>query len=488
MNSNVDLMNIQNLNQNAHIHFMGICGTAMASLACLLKEKGFNISGSDTQAYPPMSEQLKKNGITIKLGYQKNNLNPSPDLVIVGNVIRKSYEEAEYLLKTSIPYISLPQAIAKFLIKEKESIVISGTHGKTTTTSLMAWVATYCKISNGFLIGGVAKNFSTSFSGCEGKYFIIEGDEYDTAFFDKVPKFIHYKPKHVIITSIEFDHADIYKDLSEIKESFKKLISLIPGDGTLIYNQEDKNIKDLLSYAKTSNIFSYSNNKSHYYLKKLDDNNFAFYFNPNPSNLKNANLKNEKEIGKFKSNLFGEHNLKNTLAVLALSHQLKWNISNVLQSISQFQGVKRRQEIIGSPQGITIIDDFAHHPTAVKETIKAIRSRFQKNKIFAVYEPRSATARRNFFKKDYIEAFKQVSDVILMQPYNKDDIEEEKQFASYEIVNDLKKKGINAQYFINTEQIINHLTKECKKNDIILIMSNGNFNGIQLKLLNSLKK
>jgi len=244
----------KSLKPGSHVHMMGICGTAMASLAGLLKDRGFKVTGSDSNPYPPMSTQIEGLGIQILKGYKKENLSPRPDFVIVGNVISAQNEEAQELMRLGIPYTSLPKAMGELIIENRESVVISGTHGKTTTTSMMAWVLDQCGLTPGFLIGGIPKNYSHSFRNPEGNYFVIEGDEYDTAFFDKVPKFIHYRPKHVVLTSVEFDHADIYKDLDAVKASFAKLMELMPENGTLVFNSDDKNVLALSEKSKAKKI------------------------------------------------------------------------------------------------------------------------------------------------------------------------------------------------------------------------------------------
>lgn len=460
------------------VHLMGICGTAMASLAGLLKDRGIHVTGSDQNPYPPMSTQLEKLGISIMVGYKPENLAHKPDLVIVGNVISKTNPEAQELLRLNLPYTSLPKALGEWVIAQRESLVVSGTHGKTTTTSLLSWVAETVGVEPGFLIGGIPKNFSLSFRNPRGNYFIIEGDEYDTAYFDKVPKFIHYKPKHVILTSIEFDHADIYADLAAVKAAFRRLLELIPEDGTLLYYGKDANIIDLLGHTQVKNKMSYGTAKTDYMSKvvhrSLEGTTFQVF-------------QGTHFLGEFFVAMTGDYNIMNATAVIGLSDQLDWPLEKVREALASFKGVRRRQEIIGEPRGITIIEDFAHHPTAVRETIQAIQNKYQGRKVFSVFEPRSATSRRKVFQKDYVEAFKASQEVLLAEAYDQGKIEASDRFSVAELVADLSQSGCRAQSFSGADTIVDYLGQNAKTGDVILIMSNGGFDGIYQKLLSRLK-
>jgi UDP-N-acetylmuramate: L-alanyl-gamma-D-glutamyl-meso-diaminopimelate ligase len=465
------------LKTGSHIHLMGICGTAMASLAGLLKDRGFKITGSDSNPYPPMSTQLEGLGIQIQKGYKKENLNPKPDFVIVGNVISAGNEEAQELLRLEIPYTSLPKAMGEFIIENRESICISGTHGKTTTTSMMAWVAQSLGVEPGFLIGGIAKNFSKSFQNPKGNFFVIEGDEYDTAFFDKVPKFIHYRPKHVIFTSCEFDHADIYKDLDAVKSAFAQLMKLVPVDGTLLSCAEEANVMELRSQSSTKKNYTYGLKKGDYQaqVQAVTENGTDF----------SVKFQGE-DLGEFHVTLTGDYNVLNTVAVVGLSHQLGWDLNKVRAALKSFEGVKRRQEVLGEPKGILVIEDFAHHPTAVRETVKGIKSKYKGRKVFGVFEPRSATSRRKVFQKDYVEAFKECDETMLAKAFDQSKIDSENRFSSEELVSDLQKCGKSAAAFDNADQIVASLKEKARKGDLILIMSNGGFDGIYQKLMTAL--
>lgn len=473
-----------NLKKSAHIHLIGICGTAMASLAGLLKTQGYKVTGSDQNVYPPMSTQLKEIGIDIIQGYKKENLNPRPDLVIVGNVITRANEEAAALLQSDIPYTSLPKAMGEFAIGDRECIVIAGTHGKTTTTSMMAFVADSCGHQPGFMIGGIPENYGLSFRVSQDNYFVIEGDEYDTAFFDKVPKFIHYKPKYVILTSVEFDHADIYADLNAIMNAFRRLIDLIPADGILVANTDEPNVRELVKGAKCK-VVSYGAGRSEAQYQVVERaqisgrNHFAVAYNG-------------QKIADIAMKSPGEHNALNALAVFALARELKWSLPKALQGLANFKGVKRRQQVLGSPGGVTVIEDFAHHPTAVKVTIDAVCEQYltsssnEKPRLFALFEPRSATSRRKVFQKDYVNAFQKADFIYVAKPFDQSKIAENERFSSEELVADIVKSGKLAKEFPSADAIVEAVKAEAKKGDVVLVMSNGAFDGIYQKLLAAL--
>lgn len=468
----------KDLKPGSHIHLMGICGTAMASLAGLLKDRGFKVTGSDFKPYPPMSTQLESLKIPVATGYKKENLQPKPDFVIVGNVISANNEEAIELNNLKIPFTSLPKAMGEFIIEERQSIVITGTHGKTTTTSLMAWVTEQLGLQPGYLIGGIAKNFSKSFQNPTGNFFVIEGDEYDTAYFDKVPKFLHYRPKHVVMTSIEFDHADIYKDLEAVKDSFRKLMKLIPDSGSLLWCADDKNTQEVAALCQIKKNFSYGLKAGDYLAKVLNISEKGTEFN--------LRFKSQ-DLGNFLVPMSGDYNVLNAVAVIGICHQQDWNLQKVKSSMLEFLGVKRRQEILGEPAGVLIIEDFAHHPTAVRETLLGIKQRYPQKKIFAVFEPRSATSRRKIFQNDYVQAFQSADETLLAKAFDQSKIDEANRFSSEELVEDLLKLGKSAKVFSTAQEIVADLVQRAKRGDLIIIMSNGGFDGIYQKLIDALK-
>lgn len=478
------------IKKGAHIHLMGICGTAMASLAGLLKDQGYHITGSDLNPYPPMSTQLESLGITILKGYKKENLIPRPDFVIVGNVISKSNEEAQALLESGIPFTSLPKAMGEFIIQDRECICISGTHGKTTSTSLMSWVASVAETKPGFLIGGIAKNFSKSFQNPEGNLFVIEGDEYDTAFFDKVPKFMHYKPRHVIFTSCEFDHADIYQDFDAVKAAFSNLMNLIPVDGTLLACAEDPAVVELSKRCKALKVKTYAMKKNATRISNITPDYQAETLKVTEAGtefrvhyFENGQM---KSLGDFFITMTGDYNVLNSLAVLGISHQLGWSLGDVSRAFKTFSGIKRRQEVLGEPGGVLVIEDFAHHPTAVRETVKGIKSRYPQRKIHAVFEPRSATSRRRVFQADYVEAFQDCDEIYLAKAFDQNKIAEEDRFSSDELVHDLVKRKKSAAVFSSADEIVSELVKKSKSGELILIMSNGGFDNIYSKIMSRL--
>lgn len=469
--------NLNNLEPGSHIHLMGICGTAMGSLAGIFKSMGFKVTGSDQNVYPPMSTQLRDLGIHLMEGYRAENLNPRPDLVIVGNVISKSNAEAQALLATDIPYTSLPKAMGEFVIGDKQSIVVAGTHGKTTTTSLMAWMAETCGLNPGFLIGGIPENFTHSFRAAKSDWFVIEGDEYDTAFFDKVPKFVHYRPRHVILTSIEFDHADIYADLDAVKASFRKLVEMIPAHGTLVANSDDKNVVELLRLAKCR-VVTYGLESGMYRAVERAVISGRNHFCVSVEGRKIADLALK---------VYGPHNTLNALAGFALAKALNWPMTRVLQSLATFAGVRRRQTLLGEPGGVAVIEDFAHHPTAVKLTIQGVRERYPGRKVIAVFEPRSATSRRKVFQKDYVEALSGADVAFVAEAFDQSKISETERFSTHELVADLRARGASADVGKSSDELVGKISEVAARGDVVLVMSNGGFDGIYQKLLKSLE-
>jgi UDP-N-acetylmuramate: L-alanyl-gamma-D-glutamyl-meso-diaminopimelate ligase len=465
-----------NLKPGAHVHFMGICGTAMASLAGLMKDRGYKVTGSDQNVYPPMSTQLERIGIKIKEGYKKENLTPRPDFVIVGNVISRNMEEAQALLATDIPYTSLPKAMGEFVIENRHSIVVAGTHGKTTTTSMIAWVSHSLGLQPGYMIGGIPKNFDKSYQVPQGDWFVIEGDEYDTAFFDKVPKFIHYRPRTAILTSVEFDHADIYKDLDAVKDAFKMLLKLIPEKGLLVTNAEDANIASIIGTTKAK-VVTFGLNKGDYIARNVKTTKQGSEFDVEVRGEKKAHIV---------VNLLGDYNIKNALAAFAMATELGWPQEKVLQAIASFEGVKRRQEIIGTPNNITVIEDFAHHPTAVKATIEAVQKRFPQGKVYSVFEARSATSLRSVFQNDYVDALGVAQAVVLPPTFVKGNIPEDQRFSTEKLMSDLRARGTDVVQCESVDGIVENLGSRAKPGDVVLVMSNGGFGGIYEKLLKRL--
>ena len=481
---------ISDLKSGAHIHIMGICGTAMGNFAGLLKSMGFKITGSDQNVYPPMSDVLNRLNIEVYTGYKKENLIPAPDFVVVGNVITRTMPEAEYLLNSKIPYASFPESIGEMILKNTHSIAVCGTHGKTTTTSMQAWIADQQNLRPGYLIGGVPKNFESSFSAGTGDYFVIEGDEYDTAFFDKVPKFTHYFPKSAILTSVEFDHADIYKDLNDVMKAFGVLLDKLHPDGHFVYHAGDENIKSLLKDAKTEakvkNKFSYGFKDADFVIKNIEYS----------DDFTRWDVDYKQQTFHLKSAMGGEHNILNFTANFALSLILGWDIPTTIKAIESFQGVKRRQEILGEINGVLVIEDFAHHPTAVKMTLQGLKKKYPKRRLMAVFEPRSATSRKSVFQNDYYLAFHQNCDqVVVATPYlpssqlksTTKQTPTEGEFSSQQLVSELNTQGTKAFLSEGYDTIVEDILRLVQADDLIVLMSNGGFGGIYPQVLEGLK-
>lgn len=482
------------LKPGAHVHFMGICGTAMASLAGLLHSRGFKVTGSDQNVYPPMSTQLESLGISIMNGYKRENLKIKPDLVIVGNVISKKYEEAQALLESEIPFTSLPQAMGSLVIENRHCIVVAGTHGKTTTTALNAFVADQLKLQPGFMIGGIPKNFGQSYRNAVGDWFVIEGDEYDTAFFDKVPKFIHYRPRSVILNSVEFDHADIYRDLEHVKEAFLMLLDLIPSGGVLVTCEDEETIRDLLSRRKSVlesrkiAIKTFGLERGAYRASDIESVPVAVTGSTEIATRMGTRFTLHRPSGpslKIEIPMIGSYNVKNAMASIALWEHLGHSAESIAPILKGFAGVKRRQEVLGAPGGVTIIEDFAHHPTAVRETIKTVQTQYPKAHVFSVFEARSATSRRNVFQTEYADAFvdAKTQNLLLPPPFNLAGLPESERFSTDQLLTAIRSKGVDAKVLENVDAIVADLKQRAKPGDVVLVMSNGGFDGIYGKLL-----
>lgn len=457
-----------------HIHLMGICGTGMSSLAGILKKSGYEISGSDENIYPPMSLFLRDMKIPVLKGYKPENLHPVPDLVIVGNVITAHNPEARELARLKIPYLSMPQALRKYAMQGKKSIVIAGTHGKTTTSSLVSWIMQESGQDPGFMIGGIPANFNSGFKLGDGPYFIIEGDEYDTAFFDKGPKFLHYDPWITILTSIEFDHADIFHDLEHVLKAFRNLIDLIPSDGLLIANGDDPLVLAEIKRAKCPFV-TYGLSAGNQWRAE------ALGFQDDFTRLRI--IKGGRKHMDLRTPLYGKHNISNILSAMALSEFLSLPVSDIYRASENFRGVKRRQEIRGIKAGITVMDDFAHHPTAVKETITAVKERFWDHRLIAVFEPRSNSSRRRVFQDVYPGSFDPADLIFIPEPKMLEKIPPEERFSSRKLVDSLISRGKKAFYSPDTDHLIEEITRILATGDIVLIMSNGSFDNIHERLL-----
>jgi len=454
------------------VHFIGICGTAMASAAAAMKEKGFEVSGSDQNVYPPMSTFLTERQIEVINGYADRNLARKPDLVVVGNAISRGNPEAEFVLDHKLRYCSLPELLKEFFIRGKRSIVVAGTHGKTTTTSLLTWVFEHNGLNPSYLIGGIPNNLSQGARFTDSDWFIIEGDEYDTSFFDKRSKFIHYLPEIGIINNLEFDHADIFENLDAVKKSFAHFIRLIPRNGLLLGNGDDLNLASLL-------------NVTHCPVKKFGlGGDYATY----GFNLRYGPTATEFEIPSFKFhiNMIGELNVRNALAVIACAKHCGLSNKQIQSAFDTFKGIRRRMEVRGIAGGVTVIDDFGHHPTAIRETLRALRIKYPQQKVWAIFEPRSNTTRRKVFQEELVSAFADADGVVVSEVARLEQLSAEERLNPEKLMLDLKASGRNAAYLPDTDAIVAHMAKSAQGGDIVCVFSNGGFGGIHSKLLDRL--
>ncbi len=463
------------------IYMMGVGGIAMGTLASMLREKGFQVTGSDQNLYPPMSTHLEALGIPICLGYNAANLaRSSPDIVIVGNVIRRDNPEAQVILQNGVPYLSMPQALARFFLTHHESIVIAGTHGKSTTSSLLAWVLAHAGMKPSAFIGAFVKNWHASYRLGTGRYMVIEGDEYDTAFFDKGPKFLHYRPQFGVITSVEYDHADIFRDFQSVFKAFEEFVKLIPPSGYLVVNADDRHCL-ALSRACRGKVFTYgASDRADWRLLEVNYLPGAVRFR-----CRNPLSGAEEEIV---SGLPGRHNLGNTLAAMAVASLVGLSRQQFQEALLAFQGVKRRQDIVGESNGVLIIDDFAHHPTAVQETLQALHRFYPGKRVIAAFEPRTNSSRRAVFQDAYAAAFDEAHCTCIKEPPGMEAIAEGERLNARQLVEDIKKRGNEAYFFQSTEDLSSFLRGYCAPGDMVVCMSNGSFDGLPHDLLRALEQ
>lgn len=468
-----------------NIHIMGIGGTAMAALAGMLVDAGHRVTGSDGNViYPPMSDYLAKLHIEPMVGFHKGNIAHKPDLVVVGNVVRAIYEEAQAVQASDIPYMSFPALLGARFLANTRNIVVAGTHGKTTTTSIIAWLLEAAGRHPGFLVGGVPGNFDRTARAAKGDHFVIEGDEYDTAFFDKGPKFLHYRPTTAILTSIEFDHADIYRDLEHCQESFRKLMATLPQDGLVVARWDHDSVAEVASEAGC---------EVRRYGPGQDWDGRIEGIDPNTGSMQFTVLHEGKVYGTFSSIMVGEHNLYNQVAAVAALDREGLDADALAQGFSTFSGIRRRQEVIGEPRGITIVDDFAHHPTAVKLTLEGLRMRFGGRRVWAIFEPRSNTSRRNIFQTEYGTAFDAADRVLVAPPQGLENIPEDERFDAELLASDIRSRGGEAMVVgpgLDAQGVsaaaCAHICANALSGDVVAVLSNGGFGGLHQMLLRGL--
>ncbi|MDN5556374.1 MAG: UDP-N-acetylmuramate:L-alanyl-gamma-D-glutamyl-meso-diaminopimelate ligase [Acinetobacter sp.] len=451
-----------------HLHILGICGTFMGSLALLARDLGHTVTGSDLNVYPPMSTQLENAGITLMQGYDRSHLQPHPDLVIVGNAMKRGIDAVEYMLNEGLPYISGPQFLADHVLQGKHVLGVAGTHGKTTTTTMLAWVLDQAGLEPGFLIGGVPLGFSESARLGGGKYFCVEADEYDSAFFDKRSKFVHYHPKTAILNNLEFDHADIFDDLAAIQKQFHHLVRTIPSEGRIIAPINESNIDEVLEQGCWTPVVRTSleaHDKSELYAEQLSADGSHFKV------LQHGVVK-----GIVQWNMTGQHSVANALATIAAAEHVGVSIETACEALSNFGGVKRRMELLGTVRGVEVYDDFAHHPTAIDTTLEGARKRLGERKLWAIIEPRSNTMRMGSHKDGLAHSARLADEVIWYQPEGLD-------WDLQPVIAAAPNKAVVAR---TLNDIIHTIVSEAGEGDAVVIMSNGGFGGLHQKLISAL--
>ncbi|HJQ34081.1 MAG TPA: UDP-N-acetylmuramate:L-alanyl-gamma-D-glutamyl-meso-diaminopimelate ligase [Pyrinomonadaceae bacterium] len=467
-----------------HYHLIGICGTAMASLAGMLQARGHRVTGSDENVYPPMSTMLEGLGIPVGQGYKPEHLEPAPDCVVVGNAMSRGNAEVEETLNRRLVYRSQAEVVKEEFIRGRRSLVVAGTHGKTTTTSIATWVMERGGLNPSFLVGGVVQNFGASFRVTDSDYFIIEGDEYDTAYFDKGPKFMHYLPETAIVGNIEFDHADIYKDLDAVKLAFRRLMNLVPVNGRLVAGWDSPNVREVVAsfgdkLQTRLETYGFSED-ARWRASDVDYSGALTRFRV---------LRDGAEWGEFETPLIGDFNVLNCLAVIVAADA--WGVSReqIKDALSTFQSVKRRMQVRGLERGVAVIDDFAHHPTAVRETLRALGDKYKGRRLVAVFEPRSATSRLAVFQKDYAEAFDRADYVVLSTVFAREKGSVYGQLLdTEELTREIaERRDRPALCLDGADSIVEHLAPLLKEGDVVAVMSNGGFGGIHDKLLDALR-
>ncbi|QQS39937.1 MAG: UDP-N-acetylmuramate:L-alanyl-gamma-D-glutamyl-meso-diaminopimelate ligase [Acidobacteriota bacterium] len=466
-----------------HYHLIGICGTAMASLAGMLQARGHKVTGSDQNVYPPMSTQLESLGIEVMTGYKPENLDIGADSIIVGNAISRGNPEIEEVLNRKLAYYSQAETVKNEFIRGRRSLVVAGTHGKTTTTSIAAWVLETAGFDPSFLVGGVVQNFGASFRVTDSEYFVIEGDEYDTAYFDKKPKFMHYLPEIAIVGNIEFDHADIYRDLTDIKFQFSRLMNLVPANGRLVVGTDSPVVREVLSEMEGklfTDVHSFGlSEDARWQARDLDFSGAKTRFSV---------FRDGEHWSDFETGLIGEFNVRNCLSVIVAADAWGIGPETIQKAFATFKSVKRRAEIRGVERGVTVIDDFAHHPTAVGATLEALRQRYSGKRLIAVFEPRSWSSRLAVFQEPYVEAFSKADYVIVAGVYDTSTASKVgKVLDTGKLIEEVTAKGLPAFNLPDADSIVGHLAPEMREGDIVAVMSNGGFGGIHEKLLEVLR-
>jgi UDP-N-acetylmuramate: L-alanyl-gamma-D-glutamyl-meso-diaminopimelate ligase len=468
-----------------HYHLIGICGTAMASLAGMLQARGHRVTGSDRNVYPPMSTMLEGLGVPVAQGYAPGNLDPAPDCVVIGNALSRGNPEVEETLNRRLVYRSQAEVVKEEFIRGRRSLVVAGTHGKTTTTSIATWVLEVGGLNPSFLVGGVVQNFGKSFRVTDSDYFVIEGDEYDTAYFDKGPKFMHYLPEVAIVNNIEFDHADIYPDLAAIKTAFRRLMNLVPGNGRLVAGWDSRVVREVVNEMGA---------RLHTQLETFGTSEDAAWqardIDFSGERTRFRVFRGGREWGEFETPLIGRFNVLNCLSVVVAAEAWGVEAAAIREALATFQSVQRRMQVRGTVGGVTIIDDFAHHPTAVRETLQALREKYRDGRLVAVFEPRSASSRLAVFQDEYVEALRQADYVVIAQVFERDKGSKYGELLDTdELIRDVAADGRTPAYCLDgADSIVSHLAPQLRAGDTVAVMSNGGFGGIHDKLLAALRE
>ena len=462
-----------NKHKNEHFHFIGICGTAMGSVAAALQNRGYTITGSDQNVYPPMSDFLIKNNINVSVGHDENNIPDKVDLVVIGNAMSRGNVEVESVLNRKIPYTSLPELIKRYFLQGKRNIVITGTHGKTTTSSIIAHLLNDNGLNPNLMIGGIPLDIGEGGRFTESEFFVIEGDEYDTAFFDKRSKFVHYMPEIVVVNNIEFDHADIFNNIEEIKLSFKRMLNIVPENGIVFVNGDDNNAVEVTENCRAPVIKVGANDDCDFKIENL--------------NLESFNSSFSIKENSYQLPMDGEFNVRNAAMAIAVSDFLNIDQQNIIESVSKFSGIARRQELRGEEKNVKVIDDFGHHPTAIAATIGALKQRYPDSKIWAIFEPRSNTSRRNLLQSELEDSLSQANGVIISEVPNPEKVPDGELLDVESVIENLSSRGKEAFIGLSSDDIVNKLIPLTSSGDTIVVLSNGGFGGIHEKLLEALK-
>jgi UDP-N-acetylmuramate: L-alanyl-gamma-D-glutamyl-meso-diaminopimelate ligase len=460
-------------------HFIGICGTAMATLAAMLKARGHHVQGSDHAMYPPMSDFLAREEIRLFDGYHADHITSDIEMVVVGNAISRGNVELEEVLDRKVRFQSLPEAIRDHFLWSARSIVVGGTHGKTTTTALTGWLLTAGAQDPTVLVGGIARNFDSSYRLGSGRDVVIEGDEYDSAFFDKTAKFLKYLPDIAIVGNLEYDHADIYPDMDALRTAFRRFVNLVPRRGRLILGADSEEAMRLKPHAR-SDVETFGLSPGADWR--------ASELRPEGERIVFELTVRGEARGHVRVPLFGAHNVRNTLAAMAAGDAAGLSVEEMAAGLDDFQGVRRRLELRGVARGVSVFDDFAHHPTAILETLRAVRWSYPDRRIWAVFEPRSATSCRRVFQQDFAQAFSEAgADEIILAAVFRSALPEDERLSVDDLIRDLRKAGRQARHIPSVPEIVSTVVSEARESDLVVIMSNGGFDGIHEKLLEALK-